>query len=141
MEHKNRVTQHHISALGRLPQLAAPALSVCLPTAIAQIRKQDSWSRTNGRSAKTLVKYPNLRIVLISMKEQSRMNNHQADGQISILPLTGCLRLHLGGQAVELPAGHLLSLERGIPHDLEAVQQSTFLLTIAWPTGEVGASH
>lgn len=64
------------------------------------------------------------------------MNNHHADGRISILTLKGSIRLHLGRQTVEVPAGHLLMLERAIPHDLEAVQQSTFLLTIAWPAGE-----
>lgn len=135
MARKNRATQHHISALERLPQLAAPALRVCLPTAVAQLHNQDSWRRSSGRSAKTLVKYPDLRIVLITMKEQSRMNNHHAEGRISILTLKGWIRLHLGRQIVELPAGHLLTLERAIPHDVEAVEQSTFLLTIVWPAG------
>ncbi len=136
MASKNRATEHHISALQRLPELAAPAVKVCLPTAVAQLYKQDSWKRSSGRSAKTLVKYPDLRIVLISMKERSRMNNHHADGRISILTLKGSIRLHLGRKTVDLPAGHLLTMERAIPHDVEAVQQSTFLLTIAWPAGE-----
>ncbi len=129
---KKVATKHYASTLERLPQLAAPALKVCLPTAIAQLRKQDSWQRGSGRSATTLAKYPDLRIVLISMKSQSHMNNHQADGRISVLALTGCIRLHLGKNSVDLPAGHLLTLERAIPHDVEALQQSTFLLTIAW---------
>ncbi len=136
MARKNRSTQRHVSALERLPQLAAPALKICLPTAVEQLYQQDSWKRSSGRSAKTLVKYPDLRIVLISMKEHSRMTNHHADGRISILTLKGSIRLHLGRKIVELPAGHLLTLERAIPHDVEAVQQSTFLLTIAWPAGE-----
>jgi quercetin dioxygenase-like cupin family protein len=124
--------EHHASPLERLPQLAAPAVKVCLATAIAQLRKADSWSRGSGRSAMTIAKYPDLRIVLISMKKGSRMDNHQAEGRISVLTLTGMIRLHLGGTSVELPAGHLLTLERAVPHDVEAVQQSTFLLTIAW---------
>ncbi len=136
MARKNRATQHHISALERLPQLAAPALKICLPTAVAQLYKQDSWKRSSGRSAKTLAKYPDLRIVLISMKENSRMNNHHADGRLSILTLKGTIRVHLGHKTVELPSGHLLTLEKAIAHDVEAVQQSTFLLTIAWPAGE-----
>jgi quercetin dioxygenase-like cupin family protein len=34
---------------------------------------------------------------------------------------------------VEVPAGHLLALDRGITHDVEAVEESVFLLTICWP--------
>jgi quercetin dioxygenase-like cupin family protein len=125
--------KHHNSPLERLPQLAAPALKVCLPTAVARLHEADSWARGSGRSAMTIAKYPDLRIVLISMKKNSRMNNHQADGRISVMTLTGAIRLHMGKTTVDLPAGHLLTLERAIPHDVEALQQSTFLLTIAWP--------
>ncbi len=132
--------EHHVSSLERLPQLAAPALKVCLPTAVVQLHKAESWTRGSGRSAITLAKYPDLRIVLISMKKASRMNNHQADGRISVLTLTGAIRLHLGKTTVDLPAGHLLTLERAIPHDVEALQQSTFLLTIAWPQADEAAA-
>ena len=118
MARNNRAAGHHISVLERLPQLAAPALKVCLPTAVAQLYKQDSWKRSSGRSAKTLVKYPDLRIVLISMKENTRMNNHQADGRLSILTLKGSIRLHLRQKTVELPAGHLFTLEKAIAHDV-----------------------
>ncbi len=47
--------------------------------------------------------------------------------------LTGKLRLHLPDQTVELPAGRLLTLERALPHDVEALEESSFLLTISWP--------
>jgi hypothetical protein len=36
---------------------------------------------------------------------------------------------------VDLPAGHLLALDRTIEHDLEAVEESAILLTISWPKG------
>jgi hypothetical protein len=32
-----------------------------------------------------------------------------------------------------LPTGTLLALDQGLPHDVEALEESAFLLTIAWP--------
>lgn len=37
------------------------------------------------------------------------------------------------GELGALPAGHMLALERALPHDVEALEDSAFLLTIAWP--------
>lgn len=33
---------------------------------------------------------------------------------------------------MDLPARHLLALEAGLRHDVEALEQSAFLLTIGW---------
>jgi quercetin dioxygenase-like cupin family protein len=41
--------------------------------------------------------------------------------------------MHVEGKVFDLPAGHLLALERAIAHDVEALEDSAFLLTIAWP--------
>jgi hypothetical protein len=40
------------------------------------------------------------------------------------------------GRTFDLPAGSLLALDRGLPHDVEALEDSAFLLTIAWPGRE-----
>ena len=34
---------------------------------------------------------------------------------------------------IDLPAGHMLALERALRHDVEALEDSAFLLAIAWP--------
>jgi hypothetical protein len=36
------------------------------------------------------------------------------------------------GVVVDLPAGRLLVVERGRRHEVEAVDESAFLLTLAW---------
>lgn len=120
----------------RLPDLAAPALKVCIPAAVKKQQEHESWRRGTGRSSTTLAKYPDLRIVLVSMKANTRMREHQAAGRLSLMTLTGLLRLHILGHTIELPAGHLLALDCCVVHDVEAVRQSTFLLTIAWPDGQ-----
>ncbi len=120
-------------------QLAAPALKICLPTAIKQQRKDDAWLRSSGRTATTLAKYPDLRIVLVSMAAKAKMQEHKAAGRVSIHTLSGCIRLRLLDQTVDVPAGHLLTLDCCVPHDVEALKQSTFLVTIAWRKSEAKA--
>jgi len=117
----------------RLPELAAPALKICLATAIKQQQQHEAFQRSKGRSSTTLAKYPDLRIVLVSMKAGSKMHEHKAAGRLSLLTLTGCVRLKVLEHTVDVPAGHILTLDCCVPHDVEALRQSVFLLTISWP--------
>ena len=67
------------------------------------------------------------------MKADTRMHEHTAAGRISVHSLEGHIRLHLPTQVVDLPAGHLLALDQCVPHDVEAAEDSAFLLTLSWP--------
>ena len=96
-----------------------------------QLAEEEPW-RKIGRNAMTLVKQPDLRIVLCRMRSGTRIEEHTADGRTSIHTLSGRLRLHLGSETVDVPAGHLLMLDRGEPHDVEALEESHFLLTMSW---------
>jgi len=122
-------------ALSRLPHLAKPLLRFNLVEEIKQLHKQESWRWRTGRSSKTLVKYPDFRIVLVAMKANTVMKEHRAEGRISVHTLAGRVRLKLPDQTVEVPAGQLLALDCGILHDVEALKESAFLLTISWPEG------
>ncbi len=112
--------------------LAKPLLHCDLESEAAGLRKSDPWRRT-GRNAKTLVKHDDFRVVLTVMKAGNCLKQHKAAGRISIQTLAGSLRLHLPARTVDLPAACLLALDRAIPHDVEALVESAFLLTIAWP--------
>jgi len=104
-----------------------------LATELDQLHQDDSWLQPTGRSSKTLVKYPDLRIVLIAMKANTRMLEHTAAGRISVHSLQGHIRLHLPERIVDLPAGNLLTLDQCVPHDVDATEDSAFLLTLSWP--------
>jgi quercetin dioxygenase-like cupin family protein len=78
------------------------------------------------------VKQPDFRIVLIALKKDGHLEEHKADARISIHTISGYLRLQVSRQAVDLPVGHLLALDRGLQHDVEAIVESSFLLTILW---------
>jgi len=121
-----------IEALNRLPGLAEPLLQIDLDHELQQLRREDSWQRETGRSSKTLAKYPDFRIVLILMKSGTRMRQHRAEGRISIQQLRGRVCIHLTDRKVEVSAGHLLVLDCGVLHDVEALEESALLLTISW---------
>ena len=71
--------------------------------------------------------------MLIAMKANTRMHEHTAAGRISVHSLNGHIRLYLPERVVDLPAGHLLALDQCVPHDVEAAEDSAFLLTLSWP--------
>ena len=74
--------------LNRLPQLAKPRLRFKLSEEIRQLRQQESWRRGTGRSSKTLVKYPDLRLVLVAMKPDTIMKEHRRKGGSRSTPLS-----------------------------------------------------
>jgi quercetin dioxygenase-like cupin family protein len=113
--------------------LSGPLLQFDLASELDHLHRDESWLQPTGRSSKTLVKHPDLRIVLIAMKANTRMHEHTAAGRISVHTLTGHIRLHLPGRIVDLPAGRLLALDQCVPHDVEAAEDSAFLLTLSWP--------
>ncbi len=127
--------------LNRLPHLGSSLLQVLIPTELQSMWKEEAWQTDAGRTARTLVKYPDLRIVLVSMKARTRFKQHKTGARFAILILAGHLRLHLPDATVEAPRGELLALDRDVPHDVEAIRQSTFLLILARPDREKRKSH
>ncbi|MGB6546450.1 MAG: cupin domain-containing protein [Candidatus Acidiferrales bacterium] len=113
--------------------LTGSELEFDLASELDQLHQDESWLQPAGRSSKTLVKYPDLRIVLIAMKANTRMNEHVAAGRISVHSLNGHIRLHLPDRVVDLPPGHLIAMDQCVPHDVEASEDSAFLLTLSWP--------
>ena len=112
-------------------QLRGPLLTFDLAAEAGQLRAELAYQE-GERSANTLVKAPDLRVVLTAMRAGARLEEHDAAARISIQTLSGRLRLHVAGEPVELPAGHLLVLDRDLVHDVEALEDCVFLLTIAW---------
>jgi|SRR6185437_3878648 len=128
-------------ALTRLPNLAGPLLRFNLQDELRQLRQEDSWQHETGRSSKTLAKYPDFRLVLVLMKASTQMKEHHADGRLSIQMIKGILLLCIADQKVELSAGEMMVLDYGIPHDVEALKESAFLITISWPGRALEERH
>jgi quercetin dioxygenase-like cupin family protein len=112
--------------------LSTPILQCNLHEEIENLHKEDAWLKNTGPSSKTLVKYPDLRIVLLAMKKNMIMREHKTTARISIQTLAGSIHLKLRDSKVDLPAGQLLTLDPDLTHDVEAVEDSAFLLTLSW---------
>lgn len=89
-----------------------------------------------GHYARTLFKKHDLRILLITMQNTAHMNEHHADGTLSIQVLKGRIRVNVAGKPHELGVGSLFTLAGSIRHDVESLGDSAFLLTISWPSAE-----
>ena len=61
------------------------------------------------------------------------MPEHKTEGQISVHVLAGHIQVKAAGRTFNLRPGALLALDQGLPHDVEALEESALLLTIAWP--------
>lgn len=101
---------------------------------IADSQSKKPWS--SGHYAKTLFKKEDFRTVLISMEPRSRMKEHHADGTISIQVIKGAIRFNAQGKIHEIRGGNLITLGASIPHEVEAIEDSAFLLTISWPSNQ-----
>ncbi|MGH9394583.1 MAG: cupin domain-containing protein [Terriglobales bacterium] len=107
-----------------------------LPGEILHLQQQEAWLHSHGPSSTTLVKHPDLRVVLVAMRSGQLMPAHRTVARITVHLLRGRIRLQLGSGPEELRAGELLVLDRNLEHDVEALEDSAFLLTLAWPPEE-----
>lgn len=115
-------------------QLRGPLLTFDLAAEAAQLRAELAYQE-GDRNANTLLKEANARVVLTALRQGARLQAHQTAGWVVVQTIAGRLRLRALGDSVELPPGHLLTLEPNVAHDVEALEESVFLLTLAWLPG------
>ena len=113
------------------PPMAEPLMEFDLPAEIDRLRAEQTW--TTGQNARTLLKYDDFRVVLTALQAKARMPEHKTEGRISVHVLSGHIHLRAAGRTFSLRPGGLLALDHGVPHSVEALEESAFLLTIAWP--------
>jgi hypothetical protein len=69
------------------------------------------------------------------------MNEHHIDARISIHAREGRIRVPMPDEVVEVSAGELVAVNYAISHDIEAIEESAFLLMISWPGGTTEERH
>ena len=109
----------------------APFLEFDLRSQIELLRGEERYQQ--GHTSKTLAKYPDFRLVLMVIKAGTRIPRHTAAGRISVQTIAGHIRMYVGEKLLDLPAGRLLVIDQEISHDVQAVEDSALLLTVAWP--------
>jgi quercetin dioxygenase-like cupin family protein len=104
--------------------------TLALAVSLEELRAKPEYE-ANGRTGTTLVKTPDLRVVLEAVRAGARLQEHQAPGPVTIQVLSGELRFVSEGEVIYLREGELLAALDRQPHSVEAVTDSAFLLTIA----------
>jgi quercetin dioxygenase-like cupin family protein len=92
--------------------------------------------RSTGQAARTLVKRPDLRVVLIVLRRNADLKEHRTNQPVSIHVLKGRVRIALPRGCPEPVAGELLVLESAVTHDIMALTDSAFLLSMPWSERE-----
>lgn len=118
----------------RQPHPPARDGSFDLRLQIERLRASEEY-KNHGHSGHTLIKTPNLRIVLVVLARGRRLPEHSVHEPISIQVLEGRIRVDLPDWPVDHGAGRLMSLEPGVPHDICALTHAAFLMTLPWEPG------
>jgi quercetin dioxygenase-like cupin family protein len=86
----------------------------------------------SGRSAVTVYggQEHDLRQTLIALTASTRLGEHQAPGEATVLVLRGRVSLHAGEEEWSLATGDLLAIPP-LRHDLVAHEDAVVLLTVA----------
>lgn len=111
-----------------------PWLAFSLDAQVEQLRQEPYWQ--SGRNSKTIVHYPDFRMVVTAMQANSTIHEHRTSGRLAVQILHGHVRMHADGNEFDLPAGRILVVDQAVPYDLNAIEDSSVLLTIAWPDGD-----
>lgn len=89
-----------------------------------------------SRGGITLVKEGGLSLVLTHLHAGGRMQEHGTPGAATVQVLAGRVRMRIGDESLEVEAGKLMAFNAGVRHSVEAIEDSTLLLTLA--SGEPG---
>ncbi len=130
MQSHNAIPQAASSA-ANLAAMPAPSTELDLQSEITQLHNSPEWP--TGIARKVLARFPDLQMTLRIMKAHARIPEHHNPGRICVQTVEGHIRMHADGQVFDLPKGKMLVLDRAITHDVEALEESAFLLTVAYP--------
>jgi quercetin dioxygenase-like cupin family protein len=94
--------------------------------------KNASQYRTTGHAARTLFKSPQLRVVLIVLRSGAQLKEHKTNEPVSLQVLEGVIRVALPKRTVEPVVGGLIVIEPSVLHDVIALADSAFVLSMPW---------
>ena len=112
--------------------LPGPSSEFNLDRKLNELHADPEWE-SRGIARKVLIRYQDFQITLRVMKAGTRIPDHHNPGRICVHTLRGRIRMHADGKLFDLPLGNMLVLDRAITHDVEAPEESAFLLTVAYP--------
>ncbi|HET7854097.1 MAG TPA: cupin domain-containing protein [Candidatus Methylomirabilis sp.] len=111
----------------------APLLSFRIEDELARLKHEPTWL-TGSRNAITLVKKGALRMVLTALRKGTKLHEHHASGSLTLQVVSGSVRFQAAERTLEMGTGEVVVLESGVKHEVEALEESAFLLTLVQPS-------
>jgi quercetin dioxygenase-like cupin family protein len=93
---------------------------------------EGAWN-ASGRLSKMLLKRADLRLVLFAMRANALLDEHKTPAAITVQPISGRVQMKLRGRTVNLAPEQMVVVDSNIPHDVRALEDSAFLLTMVFP--------
>lgn len=109
--------------------LSGPAITFAIAEEINMLKQVPGWL-SGTRNSVTVVKSSNLSIVLTAIRKDASLCGHAVDGPVILQVLSGTINFGISGEPKTLGASTVIALERGVPHDILALDDSELLLTI-----------
>jgi quercetin dioxygenase-like cupin family protein len=110
-------------------ELNLPLMSFVTAEEIARLKASPQW-QTESRAAITLTKNEAFTIVLVALHRGAALREHQTDGQLTLTVLDGTIRFRAGAEERVLERGMLAALGAQIKHEVEALEDCAFALTV-----------
>jgi uncharacterized protein (DUF2249 family)/quercetin dioxygenase-like cupin family protein len=79
-------------------------------------------------SPKVLMEEPGYRMVLLNVRAGQLVPEHASKGMVTIQAILGHISLFAGPFPDELYAGEIICIESGVPHRIEAIEDSALLV-------------
>lgn len=109
--------------------LNAPLVHIDVKEKVKAIKKESTW-KDSDRNSMTIYKNESMRLVLIALHKDAVLQRHTANGNISVQVLDGKIEFSTDEQSMILEEMDMIALHRGIPHEVKAIKESVFLLTM-----------
>ena len=98
-----------------------------------QRARNEPQSEADDRNAISLVKHRDFTVTLLMLRKGAHLHEHSVKGSVSVQVISGAIRFSVAGNPKTISPGMICVIDREIPHSVEALEDSTFLLTAALP--------
>ncbi len=99
---------------------------------LTRIKGEPEWLM-GDRNAITLVTGPGIRVTLIALRKGARLQRDRLEGPFTMRILEGSVLLDAQGGQFTLEANSFVTLERHVAHDVLALEDCAFVLTLVPP--------
>lgn len=104
-------------------------IGVDIRAEIARLKSEPAWA-DNDRHGSSLVKGDGINVALMLLKKGAKMQEHHTRAPITVQVIEGRINFVAKGTPQLVTAGMIVALDRGIAHAVEALEDSSLVLTV-----------